>query len=347
MFIKSNQDFREDLKHPTIPLIILLVVFIVGVIGYMYLWRDKDAGILDAIYMVFITITTVGYGEVYPLSDAGKILAIFLMIGGVTSLLYISSIFFENLLIIQRQNLRGQRKMLKKIYKMEDHYIIVGFGRVGALAAYEMTLRKKDVLIIDKHLRENQYFVASEINGIEGDAQDDDTLKLANIHKAKGLICAVEDSAASVFIVLSARQMNPNLHIVARADQDQVGKKLLRAGANKVVNPFAAGGMKMASIASNPSVIDFFDSNMRGSKSSFDIETIELPDNCYWFGKSLIDLDLRNKAGISIIGIVRELEPIINPPGDFVFIKGDKILVIGTLDDLQTLEVLINGGSLT
>lgn len=342
MFIRANQEIQGEIKKPTLPLIILLSVVIIGVIGFMYLWKDEDAGILDAIYMVFITITTVGYGEVYPLDDYGKILSIFVMLGGVSSLLYLSGTFFENLFIIQRQNLGGRRKMLNRIYNMENHYIIVGFGRVGSLAAYELKHREKEILIIAKRLEENNYFTSSEIDGIEGDAQDDDTLLLANIKKAKGLVCTISDSAEAVFVVLSAKEMNPNLHIVARADNDSVAKKLKRAGANQVVNPFAAGGMKMASIASNPSVIDFFDTNLRGSTSSFDIETLQLPENCSWFGKSISELDLRNKTGISIIGVIRELEPILNPGPNFVFIKGDKILVIGTFGQLQKLETVLN-----
>lgn len=337
---KSNSN-KTELKRPVLPLLVLFSVITVGTIGYYIMWQDKEDALFDAFYMVGLTITTVGFHEVHELDKYGQIFTMFVAITGIGSLFFIFSVFMENLFIIQNFTNRSRKKMLKEINEMENHFIIIGFGRVGALAAYELVMRKEDFVVIDKEFEENDILSPSEYKAIEGDAMDDDTLELANIKNAKALIVATSNPEITVFVVLSAKQLNPNLHIVARSDFEQVTDKLIKAGADKVVNPYAAGGYKMASLAANPTVVDFFDSNLRGSSSGFELEMIELPDSSKLIGKSLSEINIRKKTGASVIGVIREDDRVINPGGEYVLESKDKIMVIGNLSQIQKFEKMI------
>lgn len=332
---------KKDVKKPIIPLALLIGIIIFGTLSFYLLWQEKENALFDAFYMVALTITTVGYNEVHPLDSTGRTIAIIVSFVGIGSLFFIFSVIMENLFNIESLKLRKRKKMIKDMEDMENHFIIIGFGRVGALAAYELIMRKEEFVVIDTEIKDSNILARSEINGIEGNATEDNTLMLANIKKAKAIIVSTGNPATTVFVVITARQLNPDIHIVARADDESVSNKLLRAGANKVVNPYAAGGYKMASIAVNPTIVDFFDSNLRGSDSGLDIEMIQIPNKSSWIGKSLADVDLRKKTGASVIGVVRDYEKVLNPGSDFQFQAADKVMIIGSLRQIQEIENLI------
>lgn len=333
---------KKELKRPIIPLFLLIGIITFGTLGFYLLWIEQENALFDAFYMVALTITTVGYNEVHPLDGYGRALAIVVSFVGIGSLFFIFSVMMENIFNIESLKLRSRKKMLKKIEDLENHFIIVGFGRVGTLAANELVMRKEDFVVVDNEIKDNNILAKSEIMGIEGNASEDDTLQLANIKKAKSIIVTTGNPATTVFVVITAKQLNPDIYIVARADDESVSNKLIRAGADKVVNPYAAGGYKMASLAVNPTVVDFFDSNLRGSKNGFDIEMIQLSDESPFNGKTLKGLDLRKKTGASIIGVIRDDERILNPGGEFIFEEGDKIIIMGNLEQIQSIEKIVN-----
>ena len=317
----------------------LVSIIIIGVFGYMIIWRDHGVTFVEALYMVAITITTLGYKEVMPLDDVGKVFTLFIAFGGIGSLFYIFSIAMENLFTIQNLNLRGRKKLKKKIDNMKDHFIIVGFGRVGTLAAYELKQRNENFVVIAQDIKENHtYFAEGELIYVEGDASEDEILISAGVERAKGIIVTTGNSAVTAFVVLSAKYLNPKLNIIARADDDGVAAKLKKAGASRIVNPYSAGGYKLASLAVNPNIVDFFESNLQNGISNLNMEMIKIPNSSFWIGKSLKELEVRNLYNVNIIGISRNNDNLHVPNADFKFQSGDKVLIMGEISQIQKLE---------
>lgn len=344
MIIHSDQINKNPiLKKPTFPIILLLVVMIVGTIGYKYLWEEFNASWIDSFYMVIITVTTLGYSEIYPMNEALKGFTIVIAVSGIGSFFYIFGILLENLLIIQNQQIRLKKKIMKKIENLNDHYIIVGLGRVGNLVAHELEKRGCEFVIIEGKVDEHK---STELESykfvLSGDATDDSLLELAGIKRARSVIVATSSITTNLFVVLSARQLNKNIIIVARNDDDMNAEKLLRAGANKVINPYNAGGVKMAAIATGSNLLDYIDSKIGLKNSNFNIEVLTLTDNCRWIGKSLKELDIRSQVGVTILGVVRKDETIFNPKSDLQFLMDDKIIVAGEYKEINKLEELFS-----
>lgn len=330
-------------QRPVIPIILLVFVIITGTLGYWILWRNQPgADFIDAVYMTFITISTIGFAEIYPLNDAGRIFTIIIGILGLGSLFYVLGVFMESLFILQLNNVRGKRKMEKIIDKLENHIILVGFGRVGKLAAHELYENKKKFVIIDDNTNsESINETVPDALFVHGDATNDDSLIKAGIKRAKGMIITTSNSATTVFVIISAKVLNPGIFVVARTDSDDAEEKLVRAGADKVVNPYSIGGQRLANIMINPNVVEFFETNFTESGHNLRIEKIMLPDNCEWFGKTLTDINLRQKSGVTVLAVVRDNNPTVNPVGSFKFNSGDQLLVLGNKEQLQCLYHLI------
>jgi len=340
IYNKKDREYKVVIKQPIVPTILILIVMVVGTVGYYFIWEDKGVTILDSLYMVIITITTIGYQEVFPLdTPISKIFTMLISLFGISSLFYLFSNIMENLFLLQTMNIRGRKKMKNYLDEVNNHYIIVGYGRVGRLAAHELMERKKEFIVIDPKVTEEKIKEKeSEFKIIQGDATEDEVLKLAGIERAKSIIVATAKAEVTVFVVLSAKELNPKLNIVARADDEANIVKLKKAGATKVVNPYAAGGYKLASLAANTSIIDFFDANFSSQDGAFDIERLVLDSESKWIGKSLKELDVRKKCGASIIGVVRDDNTMINPLGDFVFKELDHVVVVGNHQQLLELE---------
>ena len=292
--------------------------------------------------MTFITITTVGFSEVYPLDTTGRIFTMIIGVLGIGSLFYLLSIFMENLFTYQLLNIRGKKKVQKRLDNISNHIIVVGYGRVGELATKELIDRNIEFVIIDKEIPEELKSLNNVIS-IEGDATDDAVLSLANIEEAKSLIVATADASTNLFIVLSARELNENVFIISRSDNSLLERKLIRAGADRTLNPYSAGGQKMANIAIDPQIMDFIDSNLGTKDGDFlKIEQFELSEENDWHGKTLKELDIRQKSGVTIIGIIRDNDTNLNPFGEFELKSKDQLVAIGTKDQLMKFNDLCN-----
>lgn len=324
------------------PILLVLFVVFTGTIGYYLLWIDVPGMTLaDALYMTVITISTVGFGELHHLTGVGKIFTIFISLTGIGSLFYVLSVIMENLVVFQIFNYRGIKKMVKEIENLSDHIILVGFGRVGQLAANELKVSNADFVVIDNDkLEEYPLYEHDHLLKITGDATTDHVLMEAGIDKAKGIIVAAGDSKTNVFVVLSARVLNPKLHIVSRADDHEDVVKLKRAGADDIVNPYSIGGQKLAGLMINPNITDFLETNLGKGEFNLKIETIRLPDTCDWIGKTLMDLNFRQIVGVSVLALIRDEKPILNPNGSDEIIIGDQLVVLGTRKQLIQIEKL-------
>ncbi|OZV69000.1 potassium channel family protein [Winogradskyella aurantia] len=318
-------------------LIMLLFLMCVGVLGYKlisgYDW-------VDAIYMTVITITTVGFAEVNPLDTASKIFTIFLILASVVIVGYAISIITEY--ILSRNNFEDikQRKMQKRINSMSNHIIICGFGRNGKQAARKLLAYKKPFVIIERDREIIERFQEDDIAFVQGNANDDDTLKEAGIERASTLISALPNDADNLFVVLSARQINNKMAIISRASEETSYNKLKLAGANNVILPDKIGGDHMASLVVIPDLIEFIDNLGIVGERNINVEEVKA-EQLYDTRKikTIRELDLRKKTGCTVIGFKDEHgDYIVNPEADTKLVPGSKIIVLGRPEQIETLN---------
>ena len=325
-----------------IAIILLLVLVVFGVVGYMSIEGDD---FLNSLYMTIITISTVGFGEIHKLSTPGKIFTIFLIMLSFGTYAYAISIittyFVESKLSIWF--LKGTRGK-STLKKMENHVIICGYGRNGQQAAEELKMFNKSVVIIEyKHniIIDN---LEQQFRFIEGDATNDEILKSANINTASALITTLPNDADNLFVVLSARSMNPDLQIISRASSESSEKKLRIAGANNVILPEKVGGNHMAVLVAKPDIVEFLEHlSIRGS-SPTNLEEIVCSNlqseiSC----KSIHEIGIRQKSGANIIGFkTPEGEFILNPSPETNVIPGSKLFVLGTQEQIETMKKMLH-----
>ena len=315
----------------------LIVLLCIGILGYRFL---SGYSWLDAIYMTVITITTVGFAEVNPLDIQSKIFTIFLILTSVVIVGYAISIITEY--ILSRNNFEDikQRKMQKKIDAMSNHIIICGYGRNGKQAAKKLLAYEKSFVIIERDKEVIEKFQEDEISFVFGNANEDEILFEAGIEKASTLICALPNDADNLFVVLSARQINPKLTIISRASEETSYNKLKLAGANNVILPDRIGGDHMASLVVIPDLVEFIDNLGIVGERNINIEevTVEQLYNATE-EKTIRDLDLRKKTGCTVIGFKDDKgEYVVNPEADTKLVPGSKIIVLGRPEQIQKLN---------
>jgi len=319
-------------------LLILILVISFGTSGYTLIegWSP-----LDALYMTLITLTTVGFGEVHPLSPSGKVFTMILVVMGIGGVAYTLSVIGQMIVEGEIKKLLGRRKMQKGLKELEDHYIVCGFGRVGRRIAQELCVRKVPFVVIDKDPPKIEQAEKDCFLFVQGDATSDQTLQEAGIKRAKGLITAVVNEADNVFIVLSARQLNPKLFITARVESDEAEKKLLRAGANKVISPHKIGGIRMALTAIRPNLVDFMSVVTFDQDTDLTIEEIQIKPDSPLVQSSLRDCAIRREFGIMVVGIKKVgKEVFLNPSPETKIEAGDILIVIGKKEELAKLETM-------
>lgn len=322
-------------------LFLLFFLLCLGVAGYVII---ADYTFVDAVYMTVITITTVGFGEVVPLTPEAKLFTIILILTSVVVVGYALTVITET--ILSKNNLEElkQKKMQKQIDGFSNHIIICGYGRNGKQAATKLLAHSKSFVIIEKNRAIIDKFQSEEIRFIEGNANEDDVLLQAGIERAKTLITALPDDADNLFVVLSARQINKDLHIVSRASQETSYKKLKLAGADNVIMPDRIGGDHMASLVVVPDLIEFIDNLSIVGKSDINIEEIEV-EKLYDTNdiRTIKDLDLRNKSGCTVIGFKGiDGEYIVNPEAEVKLVPNSKIIVLGRPEQIQKLNSMYN-----
>ncbi|TDQ30805.1 potassium channel family protein [Zeaxanthinibacter enoshimensis] len=321
-------------------LTLVLSVLIIGVFGYRFL---ADFTWLDALYMTIITVTTVGYAEVQPLDTNAKIFTIILITASVFIIAFALSIITEYLLSRNSLQLLKKKKVENMINTLDKHVIVCGYGRNGMQAVERLRAYKKPFVIIEKDREVIEKF-EEDLLFVEGDANEDETLKEAGIHRAQYLISALPDDAANLFVVLSARQLNKSLFIISRASHITTQKKLLLAGADKVIMPDKIGGDHMASLVVIPDLITFMDQLSIEGEHTTNLEEVAIEDfDSELNNSSLRDLDLRKKTGCTIIGyITPDGDYIINPEADLELEPRSKVIVLGRPEQIRKLNQMFN-----
>jgi voltage-gated potassium channel len=322
-----------------LPFIILHLIIISGITGYMII---EKMSLLDALYMTTISITTVGYEETHPLSDGGRIFTIFLLITSWFTFAFAISRIAQFVISGEINKYFKTRRLMKDIAKLENHVILCGYGRNGHQAARILKAHAVPFVVIEKDVQLMQKVEADgeKILHLEGDSTDDDVLKQAGVERARALITTLPVDAQNVFIVLTARDLNPKLQIISRASEASSVSKLKKAGANNVIMPDFIGGTHMATLVSKPDVVEFIDYLSGEEGESIHVESVDylqLPANIR--GKTLRDVMDWNKSGVNCIGVKNtEGKFLINPPDNILITLGMKVIVLGSRQEMMQMK---------
>src|ERR671913_504008 len=320
----------------------LVAIALIGTAGYMLLlgWP-----FLDALYMTVISMTTVGYKEVYDLSSdpVGQLWTMLILLTGVGTLFYAAVSFVE---LVVEGTVRGyfvRRRVKAEIDKLSGHYVLCGYGRVGRQVAREFAADGTRFVVVDQQEASVEECLQKGYLALLGDASNDTVLEEAGIRRARGLVAAVDSDADNVFVVLSARQLNPSLHIVARASSDESAAKLEIAGADRTLSPYAVGGRRLASLATQPLIVDFLDIVTRGEKGiEFRLEEFGVPKDPFIAGRTIGELRIGERTGAMILATLhREGSFDTTPSASDRISGGDTLIVLGTREQVARLEQLI------
>jgi voltage-gated potassium channel len=324
------------LRWKVIRLILLIVgVLAFGTLGYHWLlgWDW-----LDAVFMATITVTTVGYGEVHALEPIGRIFTIILLFTSVGVFAYALSSLTSLIVEAQVGQLIARRRMDKRIAATKDHFILCGFGRTGQAVSTHLIREKRPFVVIESNPAHLALLNEQNLLHVDGDATHDDYLERAGIGRAKGLVAALGNDAENVYLVLSARTMNPNLTIVSWATTAEAERKVLRAGADHTLSPYSLGGSRIAHLLLHPHTVEFLDHAMSGG-DLIRMGEIHITPGSRAVGTSLMTLGVRRSLGVIVIG-VRQADGKMqfNPPADRKFEENDVLIGIGSTDQLEKLR---------
>lgn len=319
---------------------VVISLITIGVVGYMVI---EGWSFLDALYMVVITLATVGFKEVHPLSSAGTVFTILLIVFGIVTLYYVIRVFGEYILATRLDSDYKNRQMQSKIQNLKGHYLVCGFGRVGEKVVEELTKEAAPFVIIEI---DPEVAESCRLRGhlcIVGDATNEDVLLEAGVMSARGLISALGRDSDNVLVVITARTMNNELFIVARANTDTAVAKLLRVGANRAVSPYQISAFRMATFALRSGVADFVDSVLDPASSEVQIADVTVSSRSLLVGSPIEKYLSNRQAGVTVLVIHRsDGRAIINPLGDTEIEEGDRLIVMGNRPSLQTVEKLVN-----
>jgi len=317
-------------------LFIFFIILIGGCIGFIVI-EGWDS--LDALYMTIITLTTVGFQEVHPLSRTGKIFTIFLIVSGVGFIFYflrtITGMMVEGTL----KDVFGRRKLEKQISQISGHYIICGFGRIGRTVTQLLKEKPMKVVVIEKDPAHIPLFQEKELLYVLGEATAEESLLKAGIIRAKGLVAAASSDADNVYITLTARGLNSNLFILARAAEESSVTKLTRAGADKVVSPYDIGARSMANTILRPTVIDFIELAVHNRKLDLQMEELTIGVHSEINDATLMESAIRKDYDLIVVAIKKKSgEMIFNPSSQTKLQEGDTLVALGDRENLNRLE---------
>lgn len=336
----------QDVSNRTLRIAVGLLLSLVSVGTSFYLYVEHFS-LIDSFFMTVITISTVGFSEVHPLSDTGKIFTSGLIFASLGSLAYVGSNLARFVFDGELVNYLKTYRVDKKIQKLKDHVIIIGFGRNGEQVATELRECGIEFVVIDKRdnvisrLRENE-----ELLYIKGDATHEDVLRQAGVDNARALVAATPNDADNVFVALTARSMNPGLKIVSRASEPGSVSKLKRAGVTNVIMPERIGGQRMAKLVIQPDVVEFLEYILLQNSREVSLEEVSCINMADGFVNRPIEL-LKSKdlSGINIVGIkISGAKYIFNPPAELTLSRGDQLFVLGSPDQVKQFRNRLERG---
>ena len=325
-------------------LVIGIVIFVLmlmgGAVGYMVI---EGWPFTDALYMTVITLSTVGYAEVQELSSTGRTFTMILIAVGVAFAFYLGGSIIRFMVEGRIREVLGRRKLERKITSQKNHYIICGYGRVGS-AVCEMLLSKRfDIVVIERDPPRVSKLNDHNILHIEGEATDEENLIRAGVERARGLVAALKTDSDNVYVTLSARQLNPDLFIMARAGEEGAEKKMLAAGATKVVCPYRMGAHRMAQTILSPTVTDFLELTLMDASRDIQMEEMFVDRSSKVTNVALQDSGIRQEFDLIIVAVKKAAgDMLFNPSSQTRLEAGDTVISIGEMENLERLRRLLN-----
>jgi voltage-gated potassium channel len=322
--------------------IALVGLILIGMVGFHFI---EGWPWFDGLYMVVTTFTTIGYQEVHPLSHAGRVFNVVLIVAGVSLVFLGIGSLTQALLEFELANFFGRRKMEREIERLSDHYIICGAGRVGRSVARELARRPAPFIIIEQSEPKADRYGGEKWLFLVGDATQEQTLHNAQIERARGLVAATTTDATNLYIVLTARGLNPKLKIIARASEEDAEKHLLTAGADSVVSPYLFAGQRIAQSFLRPHVVSFLDTATTHLGMDLEIGEIHVTQNSAFAGKTVETSRLRQERGLIVLAIKRTQGMHFNPSPEDRIEAGDYLIAMGEPDQLRQLQQMASSQS--
>jgi voltage-gated potassium channel len=323
---------------------ILIVVAIVttlsiGTVGFTVIDGYPP---FDAFYMTLTTMTTVGYGEIHPLSHAGRVFNSFLIVFGVTTIFIAIGAMTQTIIELEFGDPSGKRRNKRMIDNLKDHYIICGFGRVGRGAANELGRAGVPFVVVDIDPDRVQRAMLAGMLAVAADSTQDETLRLVGIERARGLVAALATDADNLFVLLSAKGLNPGIYVATRAAEEGAEAKMRRAGADAVFAPYAMTGHRLAQSLLRPHVVQFLDFTTKDVGEDIAIEQVRVAGTSEMVSKTIKEMQLRKEVGVIVMAIRKESGVMVfNPPAETAVQGGDYLIVMGRPGNLRTLETLL------
>ena len=322
--------------------IVLGIVFVLSVYGYRLLGRDW----LESVYMVVITISTIGYTEKSALPPAEQAFTIAVVLLGISASAYTFGGFLHMTFEGEVGKALGIRRAAMAIEQLKDHVIICGYGRVGQMLAAELHHQGRSRVVVDRDASRIEQAASAGHVTFTGDATEESVLEAVGLRRAHTLVTVLADDAANVFITLTARDLNPKLQIIARGESPSTQKKLIQAGASRVVMPAAIGAQRIAALITHPSAIELMELVAGRSVMDVEIDELELPQGSKLVGKSVVEIEARRRHGVLVVAVKRaDGQFLFNPEGDARFQPGDIAIVMGKPDDIGRFREEFSLGS--
>lgn len=330
----------DSTKHLITSILLTLLIIVLGTTGYMII---EGWDIFDSLYMTVITITSVGYGEVHEIGKAGRLFTVFLIIIGIGFVIYVAGAVVRFMLEGQIRTILGRRRLDKKIDRLRNHYIVCGYGRIGRLLCKNIQKKSIDLVVIEKNEELRQVMNEDGVLYVLGNASDEATLINAGVKHAKSLIAVLGTDTDNVFLVLTARQLKPDLHITARASREKSKTKLRAAGANKVESPYDIGALSMAQRILRPTVTNFLDQALDDQRQDIHMEEMSVNPSSRLINLMLKDSGIRQNYNLIIIAIKKlDGAMLFNPSFESIIKAGDTLIAVGKTENLQKLEKVLN-----
>jgi voltage-gated potassium channel len=314
-------------------LVLVGAIFVAGTIGYRVL---EGAPWWDSFFMTVITVTTVGYEEEVPLSPKGEVFTSILLLAGLGVMLFLLTEVSRSVLEGELRQFLGRVRRSRMIERMKGHEIVCGYGRMGRAVVEELRRAGHAVVVVERSTDRVRMLQEAGIPAILGDATSEMVLREANIAHARGLVSCLNDDAHNVYTALTARSLSPKLFIVARATEEGAERRLLRAGADRVVNPYDLGGTRLAHLVVKPAIVSFFDASLGGLDLQLDQTSLRVGSPVD--GTSLAEVNFRARWGLGVVAVQRDTEIFPNPGPQFKLQGGDVLVVFGRRDQISAFE---------
>jgi len=319
----------------------IAVTLTIGTLGFTLI---AGYPAFDAFYMTLTTMTTVGYGEIHPLSQAGRIFNSFLIVFGVTTIFIAIGAMTQTIIEQEFGDALGRRRNKRMIDKLKNHYIVCGFGRVGRGAAAELLHSGVPFVVVDSNPDRAEMAMTAGMLAVAADSTRDETLRQLGIERARGLVAALSTDADNLFVLLSAKGLNPKIYVAARAAEEGAEEKMRRAGADAVFAPYSITGHRLAQSLLRPHVLQFLDFTTKDIGMDVSIEQVRVSEHSEVVSKTIKEMQISRDLGVIVMAIRKsDGKMIFNPPADTAVHGGDYLIVMGQVQNLRTLESLATG----